>query len=320
MKTYFKRAALVSFAGLTIAASGASLAQGKPLEMVVGLAPGGAGDVSARLVAQHLEKLMGRTIVVLNKPGAGQVIAAGYLAKTAPEALTIGYMTNAIITSEMSGLSRGAYQVKDLTPACQVNGSGSVLVVRSDLPARTYEEFEQYAKKNSLTAGHQGNGSANHFRLSMLSKYRSVPMTMVPYRGEADVMNNLLGKHIDVAAVSPTTALRNLASGQIRVLMAWEDELTPGYGAKVPRLKDVDARIPDVGVKTYLWVRANAPKDQISKLQSACDALVKDEAFKQAFTKAGFDVIYRSGKDAAEDIKVDIKHYEQILKDVDTSK
>jgi tripartite-type tricarboxylate transporter receptor subunit TctC len=225
-------------------------------------------------------------------------------------------MTNAIITSEMSNLAKGAYRTHDLEPVCQINASGSVLVIRSDLPVRTYAEFEEYARKNTLTAGHQGNGSANHFRLTMLSRYRNIPFTMVPYRGEADVINTLMGRHVDVAAVSPTTALRHLGSGQIRVLMSWDELHAQKYGQPIPLLKDIDPRIPDVGVKTYLWTRKTAPQEQIAALRSACAQVARDPAFEKEFTGAGFDLVYRSSEQVAEDLKRDIAHYQTILKEI----
>ena len=315
--SFHRKIILTATIGL-MTSGGTAFAQGKPIEMAVGLAAGGAGDTSARIVARHLEKLVDQPIIVVNKPGAGQIIAAAYVVKQPAESLTIGYLTNAIITSEISGMSKNAYQVKDMTPLCQVNGSGSVLVVRDNLPVKTYDELERYAKTNSMTAGHQGNGSANHLRLAALSKYRNVPMVMVPYRGEADVMTNLLGKHIDIAAVSPTTALNNLGSGKIKVLLAWGEQPTVDLGAKLPLLSEIDKTIPDVGVKTYLWARATAPKEFIQKMQKACGVLVENKEFREAFTRAGFDLIYRSGTDASAEVQQDRKRYTQLLADIDT--
>lgn len=319
MTKAMKQLAVLSLSVLLLAAGPASWAQDRAIEMVLGLAPGGAADASARLVAQHLEKILARSIVVVNRPGAGQVIAAGQLAKSAPDALMIGYLTNAIITSELSGLSKGAYQVSELKPACQINASGSVLVVRADLPVKTYQEFERYAKDHVVSAGHQGNGSANHMRLVMLSKHRGVPLSLVPYRGESDVLTNLLGRHVDAAAVSPTTALRNLDSGKFRVLLSWEELHADKFGVKLPLLKEIDVGIPDVGVKTYLWTRASAPRDFNDRLSAACDNLATSDAFRREFIGAGFDLVYRSGVQAREDIQVDLQRYRQILKDLDIS-
>lgn len=180
----------------------------RPIELVVGFAPGGGTDVMARLVAQHMEKRLGdkTRIIVINKPGAGGEIAVRYVASAKPDGYTLG-MINAPGFVYLP-VSKGAkYSPEDIKLIARLVDDPLLFVKRrgsnapDDLPALVARLKQA---PDSLSFGHSGDGTTGHLALMDMERSQNVKGTSVPFKGGGDIRLGVLGSHIDYGLITVT--------------------------------------------------------------------------------------------------------------------
>jgi len=199
----------ILFAGALALAAGASHAawpDDRPIELVVGFAPGGGTDVMARLVAQHMEKRLGdkTRIIVINKPGAGGEIAVRYVAAAKPDGYTLG-MINAPGFVYLP-VSKGAkYKPDDIRLIARLVDDPLLFIKRrgsnapDDLPALVTKLKQS---PESLSFGHSGDGTTGHLALMDMERSQNVRGTSVPFKGGGDIRLGILGDHIDYGLIT----------------------------------------------------------------------------------------------------------------------
>lgn len=199
----------ILFAGALALAAGASHAawpDDRPIELVVGFAPGGGTDVMARLVAQHMEKRLGdkTRIIVINKPGAGGEIAVRYVAAAKPDGYTLG-MINAPGFVYLP-VSKGAkYKPEDIRLIARLVDDPLLFIKRrgsnapDDLPALVTKLKQS---PESLSFGHSGDGTTGHLALMDMERSQNVRGTSVPFKGGGDIRLGILGDHIDYGLIT----------------------------------------------------------------------------------------------------------------------
>ncbi|SAI31483.1 lipoprotein [Bordetella ansorpii] len=196
-----------------LAASGLARAQGTPTRIIVGATPGGGTDTVARLLAAELGRVMGGTFVVDNKPGAGGNIAAQAVATAAPDGRTllVCYTSHAINATLYPNLPFDP--VKDFSPVSSVATAPSILLAHPSVPASTVPELIALAKKEpgKLNMALPGIGSAGHLGGEVLKLQAGIDMVMVPYKGTAPAMTDLLGGQVQLMFAGAA-----LAKGQIQ--------------------------------------------------------------------------------------------------------
>jgi len=178
----------------------------RPIELVVGFAPGGGTDVMARLVAQHMEKRLGdkTRIIVINKPGAGGEIAVRYVAAAKPDGYTLG-MINAPGFVYLP-VSKGAkYKPDDIRLIARLVDDPLLFIKRrgsnapDDLPALVTKLKQS---PESLSFGHSGDGTTGHLALMDMERSQNVQGTSVPFKGGGDIRLGILGDHIDYGLIT----------------------------------------------------------------------------------------------------------------------
>lgn len=199
----------ILFAGALALAAGASHAawpDDRPIELVVGFAPGGGTDVMARLVAQHMEKRLGdkTRIIVINKPGAGGEIAVRYVAAAKPDGYTLG-MINAPGFVYLP-VSKGAkYKPDDIRLIARLVDDPLLFIKRrgsnapDELPALVTKLKQS---PESLSFGHSGDGTTGHLALMDMERSQNVRGTSVPFKGGGDIRLGILGDHIDYGLIT----------------------------------------------------------------------------------------------------------------------
>jgi tripartite-type tricarboxylate transporter receptor subunit TctC len=286
----------------------------RSVEFVLGLAPGGAADITGRIMGKYFEKYLKVPFVIVNKPGPSQMMGASYVAISKPDGYTMGQLTNAIITAELTGQASG-YKMDDLRPVCQFQVVNSVIAVRADAPWKIWKDFENYAKQHpGIKYGHQGVGSANHYHMETVNKYAKLGMIPVPFKGENEVLTMLLGKHIDVAPISAILARGQAAAGTIRILFAWDDPAPDGLDPSLPTLNSVYGNnAPDVGTITYIWVPKKTPDDIVQTLDQTFAKMMKDPEFLAECKKNDISLAYVSNTEVAKRISQKMQSWKEAL-------
>ena len=270
-----RRHLLISCAAAVAALSSplAMAQDAKPIRLVVPYAPGGPLDVTARALAERVRDSLG-TVVVDNKPGAGGNIGADFVAKAAPDGLTIGLAATATHAVNPWLYKRMPYDAgKDFAAITQMVRVPNVLVMNAEkadrLKIKTVADLIAYAKANpaKLNYGSGGNGSAGHLAGEMFKQRAGIYALHIPYRGANPAQLALLAGEVDFNIDNLAAAAPNIKSGKLRALAVTTAQASPALPG-VPPLSDT---IKGFAIDTWwgLVAPAGTPKDVIAKLNKA---------------------------------------------------
>lgn len=255
----------------------------KPVTLVVATPPGGVTDRVTRLIGQSLQKRWDKAVIVENRPGASGNIASAHVAKATPNGYTL------LVSAGPFAINPSLYKSlpfdtrKDFTPIGLVASFSSVLLVNEAFPPKTYAEFVTLARKPSepVVCALPGNGTAQHLAMELLRIKSNLNLTLVPYKGGAPAMNDLLAGHVKAMMSGIGDAGPQLGSGRIRALAVTG--------------KNRSALIPDVPTFTELgvmdfdasgWVGLHAPAGTppkiIAKINTDLMAVLAEPAIQKA--------------------------------------
>ena len=235
--------------GLLLAAVGSSgWAQGwapqKNVEIVVGSAPGGSNDKTARQVEKILteKKLVNSSLTVVNKPGGGNTIAFNYVNQHAGDAHYLMIGTTALLSSHIMGTSKLSYH--DFTPIASLFNDYVVFAVNANSPLKTGKELAEQLRKDpkSIAIGFATTvGSHNHIAAGLLMRAMGGnprDLKVIAYKGSADAITNLLGGHIDLVTTAAGNVSAHVAAGKLRVVGVSANQRFPGALANIPTWKE----------------------------------------------------------------------------------
>ncbi len=190
----------------------------RPIKWVVGYPPGGATDIIARLIGQRLQEKLGQTVVIENKPGAGNNIATESVINAEPDGYTVLLVNpaNYINTSLYANLKFNV--PRDIAPVASFNRVPNVMTVNKDVPAKTVAEFIAYVKANpgKVNLASSGNGTSVHLSGEMFMAMTGAKMQHVPYRGAALALTDLIGGQVQVIFDNMPSVIQHIKSGAVR--------------------------------------------------------------------------------------------------------
>lgn len=288
----------------------------KSIRFVVPFAPGGSSEIIARSVAQELSKQLGQTVYVENKPGGAGTIAMQEVAAAAPDGYTIILGHVGTLAVNPYAMKKHPYDVnKVFAPVALLARVPNVFVVNSDIPAKSFKEFVDFAKKNpgKLNYGSAGNGSAGHLAFEYLKSVTGIYVVHVPYRGTGPQLQDLLGGRIEASSAGTPALMGHIKSGKLRAIAV-------GTPERIPSLPDVPtvAEMGYAGFETSQWygvmVPAGTPKPVIDKLAAEIIKALKSSSITQRFAQDDA-VAGQGGPDAfAAFIKKEQARWEQVVK------
>jgi tripartite-type tricarboxylate transporter receptor subunit TctC len=210
---------VMAAAFLACGAAGAQPYPAKPVRILVGFTPGGAVDLSARFLAQKLSETTGQQVVVENRPGAGSMLAAEAVARSAPD----GYTTLvANVTIAMPSIFRKlSFDVrKDLAPVTLVGFGQVALFAHPSLPARSVKEVVALARRKpgTLNYGSAGQGAFTHLAMALFEAMAKIQMVHVPYKGSTQANVGVTTGEVELVFSSPASAAGLVKQGRLRAL------------------------------------------------------------------------------------------------------
>jgi len=259
----------------------------KPVRWVVGYPAGGTTDILARLVGNALSEKLHQQFVIENKPGAGNNIATEFVINSAPDGYTV-YLVN-----PANGINTSLYKklpfnfVRDMAPVGGITRVPNVMTVHPDVPAKTVQEFIDYAKANpgKINMASSGNGTSVHLSGELFMAMTGVKMTHVPYRGSNPALTDMIAGQCQVMFDNMPSVLPHIQGGKLRALGVTTE-------ARSPQLPDT----PTVGdtVKGYeasawfgMGVPAKTPRDVIAALNKAMNEVLNDPKMKARIADLG---------------------------------
>ncbi|RJP65614.1 MAG: tripartite tricarboxylate transporter substrate binding protein [Comamonadaceae bacterium] len=194
------------------------IAGGRPITLIVSYPPGGGADLMARTIAPRLEAALGQTVVVENKAGASGQVAAGLVARAAPDGSTLlldasSFAVNPSLFSKLPYDTATAF-----TPLAVLATFPNVLVCTPGFEARSVKDVIRLAKAQSLSYASSGNGSAQHLAGALFEQLAGVSLSHVPYRGGGPAMNDVMGGQVPLFFANVASSLGNITAGRLRPL------------------------------------------------------------------------------------------------------
>jgi tripartite-type tricarboxylate transporter receptor subunit TctC len=271
----------------------------RPIRIVVPYAPGGAVDITGRLLAEKLQPILGQNVIVENRGGAGGNIGADAVAKAEKDGYTVLLGSVSILAANkyLFRSSMPLEPLKDLAPVTRVTTGTVLLVVNAQRPWRTFADLVAAAKKDpgKITMGSSGTGTVSHITMSSVSRAAGIEVTHVPYRGGGPAITDLVSGNIDMMFDVIPALMPHVREGRFRALAVGSaDRIT-----YVPELKDVPGMkelLPNSGIDMQSWYAVNAPagtpQAAIDKLHSALVQVAKSADFKARMEPLGFTPIW----------------------------
>ena len=280
----------------------------RPIRMIVGLPAGGASDVAARTISGRMAELLGQSVVVENKPGAGSNIGSEAVAKSKPDGYTVLFAT---ISTSINGslYKKLTYDpAKDFAAVSQISSTPFLLVVNPAAPYQSVGDIISAAKKASGTQklpdyASAGNGTGSHLFMELFMEIAGIQLTAIPYRGAAPAIADVMGGQVPITFDNIITTLGQVESGKLRAL-AVSTKQRSKVAPTIPTMDESGAPGYDATAWFGLFVPAGTPPEVIAKLSDAAikavhtpevsATLLKTGAEPVGSTPAEFDAFYKA--------------------------
>ncbi|HVV63619.1 MAG TPA: tripartite tricarboxylate transporter substrate binding protein [Pseudolabrys sp.] len=282
----------------------------RPVRLVVGLAPGGAVDILARLVGEWLSRYLGQPVVIENRPGDAGSVAAEVVLRSPADGYTLFMATSAnVINAQRHKVNF----VRDSTAVAIVGQEPIILSVNPSLTVKTLAEFIAYAKENpgKLNMASPGNGSVPHIAGELFKLMAGIDMVHVPYRGGAPALIDLMSGQVQVAFMGPAASLTFIKAEKIRALAVTSE----ARAAVLPDIPAAGEFVP--GYEASQWFGVVAPKDTapdvVSKLNAGINAGLADPQLRTRLLDLGESVVPRSSAEFGQRIVRDAEKWAKVI-------
>jgi tripartite-type tricarboxylate transporter receptor subunit TctC len=265
----------------------------KPVTVIVPFPPGGASDITARVVVQKMQENFGQPIVVENKPGANGSIGAGQLAQAKPDGYTLLVGSIGVFAINSALYKNMPYDpVKNFDLLTVAVRTPNALVTSPQFAANSVQELIAQLKKQPETVSFasSGAGSSDHLTAALFWQKTGTTGVHVPYRGGAPAHTDLMGGHVNVSFQNLGAISNYVKSGRMKLLAITSDKRDPAF-PNVPTMKEAGVD----GVEVYSWQAVAAPKglpaDVKSKLEQSLTAALNAPEVRGKLNDIGFEVV-----------------------------
>ena len=288
----------------------------QPVKFVIPYPPGGASDVTARVLAQKLGESLKQAFVVENKPGANGIIALESVARSAPDGYTIlmaNLGPNAINPVVYQKLPYDA--IKDFAPITLTSIVPQILVVSPHLPIKSVPELIAYMKANpgKLTFASAGNGASNHLSGELFNGMAGIKMRHVPYKGDTPAMTDVISGQVDVMFPTAIAAMPHVKSGRLRAIGATSSK-------RIPSLPDVPAVAETIpGFEAVSWggvmAPAGTPPEVIRTLNSEINRILRMPDVMEKLQGLGAEIVGSTPEEFATYLRNEIAKWGKVARE-----
>jgi tripartite-type tricarboxylate transporter receptor subunit TctC len=319
MRMMITRRRWLAAAGASTLAAAAlpARAEGYPkstVRIIVPFPPGGPTDTVGRLIAQGLQELWGQSVLLDYKAGAGTVIGVDYVAKSAPDGLTIGMVNSSLAVNPSLRRTMPYRTPQDIAGVTQIANLQLALVARVDAPFSTIPELIAYAKKHpgKLTYGTPGAGSTTHLGTELFKRETGIDMLHAPFKGSAPAHTELVGGRIDLVADPFLSVIPYVKAGRMKMLATMGERKVAGY--EYPTIAET---VPGFNVNALLGFIAPAatPKPILQKIQADTARVLNAPETRRRVEDFGMDVVASRPEQFDAFIVAEMRRWARVIQD-----
>ena len=298
----------------------------KPIRLIVGLAPGGIADITARIIAPRLGELLGQTVYVENRTGAGGAIATRMVASSAPDGYTLlAAFDGTHVTIPAANVGAGFDPVADFSPIGKIVDSPVLVTTHPSFPARDFGEFIALSRQQLAGTGASrvfdygtsGIGSTGHLTMELLKLRLGFFAVHIPYRGGGDARAQVLGRQIPMMLAAVPTTSGDIRAGLLKGLAVTSAQRSPVL-PNVPTLAELD--YPELkGLNINSWVGmvapARTPAPVVARLDAALRQTLASDDVKSRLLNSGASVVKSSPELFGSQIAADFSQWKRVVQE-----
>jgi tripartite-type tricarboxylate transporter receptor subunit TctC len=286
----------------------------RAVRVIIPFPPGGAPDLTGRVLAARLADRLGQPFVAENRTGAGGNIAAELVAKSAPDGYTLLAASDGPLVINPNVYAKIPFDtLRDFAPISIATSAGFVLMACTKVPASSVAEVIALAKQRKLAIASSGFGSNHHLAGEMLKSSAGIDMTHVPYKGFGNAVVDAAGCNVDLLFGAISSGIPHIRSGKLKAIAVTQPARHPGL-PDTPTF--TEAGHPSVAMDAYFGMVAPAgtPRPVIEKLHREIVAILKEKETLDRFQGAGLDVVGSTPEQFSARIKADLEKFAKVAK------
>jgi tripartite-type tricarboxylate transporter receptor subunit TctC len=305
-------------AALALASGSSARAQifpGKPVRILVGYSAGGAVDIIARDLGQHLQTGLGQPVIIENKPGGGTNIATKSLIDSPADGYTLMLAANAL-AANVSLFQPAPYELDRIAPVAFIGRVPVVLAANAKASVDSIKGLiaQSKAKPESINYGTPGNGSTPHLAIELFERAAGIRLTHVPYKGGAQAINDALAGHIQTVAVNALELLPHVKAGTLRVLAVLSETRSPIF-PDAPTI--AESGFP--GFEASVWYGLVGPAGMsaavVARLNQEVQRALASADMRERLSSAGGEVVPGTTAMFADILRHEQQRYEKLIRD-----
>ena len=288
---------------------------GKPIRIIVPFAPGGGQDILARSFNAELGAALGQPVIVEYRAGGGGGVGTAYVAKAEPDGLTLSMSAASHIISAVLTSKPAYHPIKDFAAVAHVGTGSQILMINSQLPAKSVEEFVRYAKANpgKLNYGSAGSGSSTHLAMAYFTNAAGLDIAHIPYKSNADQASELLSGRIQAIMIPSISAMAFAKDARV-ILLA----VTPGVRSTFfPQLPTVaESGYPGFNYGSWFGLLGPAamPRAVTERINAEMGKLLKTALIMERLAKIGIEPLALTPQQFEKLLIEDLERVERIVK------
>ena len=291
----------------------------KPITCVVGWGAGGGNDLVARAMSASVEKILGKPMVIVNRPGAGAEIGFTEIQRASPTGTTIGMVSTPTLV--FNTLERAtSYNLKDFTYIIGLAEDPRTIAVAADSKWKTIHEVIAYAKANpgKFRIGHGGVGTHAQYASLDFAVTTGIEITDVPFQGSASSIAAVLGGHVEAACPAVGEAKQNVQAGQMRILVVFSDQRSPDAPG-VPTGKELGIQGLHVSVRGLAGPKGIAP-DRVKILHDAFKKGMESPEYVKKMKDLAITNRYMTGEGYGKLVQEHVTMYRPLVEKIKSGK
>ncbi|HYR36220.1 MAG TPA: tripartite tricarboxylate transporter substrate binding protein, partial [Burkholderiales bacterium] len=286
----------------------------KPIRILVGYAAGGGNDIIVRVMQPEMQKGLGQSVIVENRPGAQGIIAADLAAKAAADGYTIMMGPSGPMTINPATYSKLSYDpVRDFAPIAMICSFPLIVTVDPKLPIHSVKELIAYAKANPGKSNYGSSAGIFQITTEMFKQRTGTAIEMINYKSSGESVQAVISGQVMMTIVDPPPAAGPLKAGTLRGLAVTSAARHPSW-PELPTL--IEAGVPDmeVPVWTAFFAPAKTPPAIVARLQKEVARVVQTAEVKERFAQMGLDPVGGSSEDLRRRVASDITKWTAVAK------